>query len=192
MARRYPMWGYSCGAVGSAVRDQLRHLETVRGRRQLVALSDHRARGQDLTINLTNNLSIPVRSLTPTATIPTSLVIVGQFGGGLGTPRGATASPDPTRAAQTVDLAHRRTLRLRRIAPDTGFASAILLRGGAGGTARRRLTWEAQTSPGHLSARIGHSSIDSGADGSVRNSSGDHGAYRRYTPTRRGDQRFPP
>src|SRR5215469_16547085 len=55
--------------------------------------------GQDLNINLTNNLTF-----TPTTTgatvnnIPTSLVIVGQRGGGLGTPGGFTASPDHTNA----------------------------------------------------------------------------------------------
>src|SRR6266853_2336804 len=43
--------------------------------------------GQGLTINLTNSLSFAGGS------IPTSLVIVGQLGGGLGTPGGFTTSP---------------------------------------------------------------------------------------------------
>src|SRR6202158_115103 len=46
--------------------------------------------GQNLTINLTNNLSFtftPTGSTTPvTNTVPTSLGIVGHLGGGLGTP----------------------------------------------------------------------------------------------------------
>jgi len=50
-----------------------------------------------LTINLTNNLSF---GATPN-NIPTSLVIVGQLGGGLGTPGAYAASPDHTNA-QTV------------------------------------------------------------------------------------------
>jgi hypothetical protein len=40
--------------------------------------------GQALTITLVNNLSFPAGSLTPVTTVPTSLVIVGQLGGGLG------------------------------------------------------------------------------------------------------------
>jgi hypothetical protein len=42
-----------------------------------------------LTVNLTNKLP---------AGVPTSLIIVGQLGGGLGTPGGATQSPDHTNA----------------------------------------------------------------------------------------------
>jgi hypothetical protein len=41
--------------------------------------------GSSLSITLVNNLSFPVGSLTPTTSVPTSLVIVGQLGGGLGT-----------------------------------------------------------------------------------------------------------
>ncbi len=54
------------------------------------------ASGTSLTINLTNSLSFPVGSKTPTTNIPTSLVIVGQLGGGLGT---RTASCDSTSSA---------------------------------------------------------------------------------------------
>src|SRR4029077_11951461 len=56
--------------------------------------------GQDLQINLTNSLSFLNGN-----TVPTSLVIVGQLGGGLGTPAGpncagatCTTSPDNTNA----------------------------------------------------------------------------------------------
>src|SRR5437660_5216206 len=52
--------------------------------------------GQGLTINLTNNLSFTAG--TGTNTVPTSLVIVGQFGGGLGTTAISAASPDHTKA----------------------------------------------------------------------------------------------
>src|SRR5207302_10551402 len=48
--------------------------------------------GQNLTINLTNSLTFGGGS------IPTSLVIVGQLGGGLGTGATSTASPDHTNA----------------------------------------------------------------------------------------------
>jgi hypothetical protein len=52
--------------------------------------------GQDLTINLTNNLSFAAG--TGTNTVPTSLVIVGQLGGGLGNT--ATLKDSPTHATQ--------------------------------------------------------------------------------------------
>src|SRR4029077_14434224 len=45
--------------------------------------------GQILTINLTNSLSFSNGN-----TVPTSLMIVGQLGGGLGTTAPSTASPD--------------------------------------------------------------------------------------------------
>jgi len=49
--------------------------------------------GQGLTINLTNSLSFTPAGSTTANTIPTSIVIVGQVGGGLGTSRTTTASP---------------------------------------------------------------------------------------------------
>jgi len=49
--------------------------------------------GQDLTISLTNSLSFLNGN-----TVPTSLVIVGQLGGGLGTTATSTTSPDHTNA----------------------------------------------------------------------------------------------
>src|SRR6266550_6744155 len=54
--------------------------------------------GQILQINLTNNLTFTAG--TGTNTVPTSLVIVGQLGGGLGdvTQRTTTAAPDHTNA----------------------------------------------------------------------------------------------
>src|SRR6266550_4954203 len=48
--------------------------------------------GQGLTVNLTNSLSFAGGS------IPTSLVIVGQLGGGLGTTATSTSSPDHSNA----------------------------------------------------------------------------------------------
>src|SRR5439155_26463951 len=48
--------------------------------------------GNDLQINLTNNLPV----------VPTSIVIVGQLGGGLGNSSTSTASPDHTLAQSNV------------------------------------------------------------------------------------------
>jgi hypothetical protein len=52
--------------------------------------------GQGLQINLTNNLSFANGN-----SVPTSLTIVGQLGGGLGTPQGTTPAPDHSQA-QTI------------------------------------------------------------------------------------------
>src|SRR6266478_5084415 len=91
-----PMWGYSCGAAVAPA--------------TCVALNPHAPAaigttpagwspvvitvptGQALAINLTNSLSFGANS------VPTSLVIVGQLGGGLGTTATSTASPDHTNA----------------------------------------------------------------------------------------------
>jgi len=51
-----------------------------------------------LTINLTNNLSFPTITGGGTNTVPTSIVIVGQVGGGLGTASTRTLSPDHSNA----------------------------------------------------------------------------------------------
>ncbi len=88
-----PMWGYSCtgtlpanaqcaalnGATSSAVWSPV-----------IITVPS----GNSLQINLTNSLSFAVGSGATASTnnIPTSLTIVGQFGGGLGTPT-TVASP---------------------------------------------------------------------------------------------------
>src|ERR1700751_2443064 len=93
-----PMWGYSCGAVEAGSSASCSTLKPGAGAGVWSPILITVPSGQGLKINLQNNLSFPVGSLTPTTKIPTSLVIVGQFGGGLGTPGGSTASPDHTNA----------------------------------------------------------------------------------------------
>src|ERR1700730_13836946 len=91
-----PMWGYSCDATqvaGSTV--TCAPLNTVAATGGLWSPVVIRVpTGQDLQVNLTNNLSFGATANT----IPTSLVIVGQLGGGLGTTATSTASPDHTNA----------------------------------------------------------------------------------------------
>src|SRR6266404_300052 len=85
-----PMWGYSCGGITGTA------LPT--GSPSCAALNPAAATatpnltsttiwspvvitvptGQDLQINLTNNLSFPTSIATPPNSIPTSLMIVGQ------------------------------------------------------------------------------------------------------------------
>ncbi len=89
-----PMWGYSCGAV-------------VSGSTATCAATSHSGAawspvlitvptGSDLQINLTNNLTFANGN-----TVPTSLVIVGQLGGGLGTT--ATTTPSPAHNATSTE-----------------------------------------------------------------------------------------
>ncbi|HTF23840.1 MAG TPA: hypothetical protein VK937_07965 [Candidatus Limnocylindria bacterium] len=99
-----PMWGYTCGTValtGPGCRPlnlaaPAATATTPAGWSPVVITVPYVATGTSLTINLTNSLTFTGGG------IPTSLVIVGQFGGGLGTPGGFTAAPDHTNAQQTT------------------------------------------------------------------------------------------
>src|ERR1700730_14614434 len=84
-----PMWGYSCGAVvaASTATCVASNPTATAGVWSPVVITV--PAGQALTINLTNSLSFLNGN-----TVPTSLVIVGQLGGGLGTTATSTASPD--------------------------------------------------------------------------------------------------
>ena len=95
-----PMWGYTCSVTGTALTS---------GSQSCAATNTGAAgwspvvitvpSGQDLTISLTNNLPI-----TPGGSgIPTSLMIVGQLGGGLGSP---TSSCGSTYSGTEIGRAH--------------------------------------------------------------------------------------
>src|SRR5216684_3470672 len=103
-----PMWGYFCGAAltGSTAAcaalnpASVSTVATVPSTWSPVVITV--PTGQALTINLTNGLSFTAG--TGTNTLPTSLVIVGQLGGGLGdlTQRTTTAAPDHSLAQQVT------------------------------------------------------------------------------------------
>ena len=78
-----PMWGYSCGAPVSGSTATCSALNTAPGTTWSPVIITV-PMGQSLQINLTNSLPTPV---------PTSLMIVGQVGGGLGKDRTTTPSP---------------------------------------------------------------------------------------------------
>jgi hypothetical protein len=98
-----PMWGYSCGIVVSgstatcaasnpgavATPASTAGAAVMNGWSPVVITVPA---GQDLQINLTNNLSFTTTTAT-TNTVPTSLVILGQLGGGLGAGGKYVASP---------------------------------------------------------------------------------------------------
>jgi hypothetical protein len=83
-----PMWGYTCGAAGAITTASCRAANPSTTGWSPVVITV--ATGQTLQINLTNNLSFASGT-----SLPTSLVIVGQLGGGLGTP---TKIASPTHA----------------------------------------------------------------------------------------------
>ncbi|HEX9031736.1 MAG TPA: Ig-like domain-containing protein [Streptosporangiaceae bacterium] len=90
-----PMWGYSCVPVSANCAPLNPNAGS--GWSPVVITVPS---GQRLTINLTNNLTFPTATAGVSNTVPTSLVIVGQLGGGLGSQPART--PSPQHVAQGV------------------------------------------------------------------------------------------
>ena len=98
-----PMWGYFCsttvlpvGATCAALNPASNATLTTPATWSPVVITvPYNAAGTSLTISLTNNLSFLPTGATTANTVPTSLTIVGQVGGGLGdvTQRTTTLSP---------------------------------------------------------------------------------------------------
>jgi hypothetical protein len=90
-----PMWGYSCGTAASGSAATCAPLNPAAagtpGIWSPVVITVPTTATGGLQINLTNSLPTPPGATTG---IPTSIIIVGQIGGGLGTQRTTTASPD--------------------------------------------------------------------------------------------------
>src|SRR5438309_4149163 len=104
-----PMWGYSCQGVSGTATCAALNPAAATATANVTSSTIWSPvvitvpAGQDLQINLTNNLTFqpptpPSGTAPPANTVPTSLVIVGQLGGGLGTTATSTASPDHTNA----------------------------------------------------------------------------------------------
>src|SRR5579864_7447766 len=95
-----PMWGYSCGATvtGSTATCAALKKSLLAGQWSPVVITV--PTGQALTINLTNSLSFAAG--TGTNTVPTSIMIAGQIGGGLGDPTQRTTTPSPNHSGQGV------------------------------------------------------------------------------------------
>jgi Bacterial Ig domain len=108
-----PMWGYSCGTVATGSTATCAALNpnapaatttTPAGWSPVVVTVPYVSAGTSLTINLTNSLSFTPTGATTPNTVPTSMVIVGQVGGGLGVlgQRTTTTSPDHSQAQSNV------------------------------------------------------------------------------------------
>src|SRR5215469_8109513 len=89
-----PMWGYSCGPLvaGSTATCASANPNATGWSPVVITVPT----GSDLQINLTNNLTFA------TTNIPTSLLIVGQLGAGLGKLGERTTTPSPTHSGQGV------------------------------------------------------------------------------------------
>src|ERR1700686_5008093 len=96
-----PMWGYTCGAPVVNSGATCRALNPNAAWSPVVITVPA---GQDLEIELTNNLSFTPVGGPTRKTVPTSMMIVGQVGGGLGSlvQRTTTPSPDHSEAQSTV------------------------------------------------------------------------------------------
>ncbi|HMK31212.1 MAG TPA: hypothetical protein VK473_16130, partial [Terriglobales bacterium] len=94
-----PMWSYSCGAAVAGSTASCASLNPAVGAGWSPVVITVPT-GQDLQINLTNNLSFAAGA--GTNNIPTSLTIVGQLGGGLGDKSKRTTTPSPLHATQTL------------------------------------------------------------------------------------------
>src|SRR4051812_43962477 len=97
-----PMWGYSCGSPASNSTASCAALvkSSTGWSPVLITVPS----GQDLQINLTNNLTFTAPDSSVNK-VPTSLVIVGQLGGGLGSvgsgcAAGATCAASPEHPSQ--------------------------------------------------------------------------------------------
>src|SRR6516162_1599088 len=90
-----PMWGYRCGINASVTACRPLNPKAVANPSMWSPIVITASPNGSLTIKLTNNLSFPTSGTNPNNNIPTSLVIVGQVGGGLGdtTQRTLTDSP---------------------------------------------------------------------------------------------------
>ncbi|MGA7409950.1 MAG: hypothetical protein WBW33_05655, partial [Bryobacteraceae bacterium] len=95
-----PMWGYTCGTVVSGSTATCAKSNPAAAGWSPVVITV--PTGQGLTINLTNGLTFANSN-----SVPTSLVIVGQLGGGLGNSATSTPSPDHSgaQAATTWPIA---------------------------------------------------------------------------------------
>ena len=161
------MWGYSCGAAvggSTATCAKSNHCD------RLAPAGDYGSHG-------TGPAGQPHQQsqLGPRESVPTSLVMVGQLGGGLGivTQRTVTASPDHSNAQQTTWPIFEPAQRARR-----------RRRGRACSHSPRR--WRrsnhatdldgGQPAGGHVPDAVGHASVHPGSHGPVRNGGGDHGA----------------
>ena len=163
-----PMWGYSCGAVATGSTATCASLNSTAAAGSWSPVVITIPTGQALTINLTNNLSFAAG--TGTNGVPTSLMIVGQIGGGLGDANQRTTTASPDRAGPGRHVAHSQHRRHLH-ASDATQSRAVLrhrscprLNGGADLGTERIQRKRRSAAAGHVPARWARP-VRSGDDG---------------------------
>ena len=148
-----PMWGYTCGAVTAPATCASLSSNAAGWSPVVITIPT----GQSLQINLTNSLTFGANN------IPTSLVIVGQLGGGLGSTPQRTASPPHDPQGATWPVADPATTNTPPPQEDRVQSFATEVAGGATTT----LTW---TTP-----RAGTYLLESGTHPSIQGPMGLYG-----------------
>jgi hypothetical protein len=166
------MWGYTCGASAT---DNTIPSEYCHAANQAVQAANIAAgsannfnsgmwspvvitvtSGQDLQINLTNNLTFTSTGASTPNNIPTSIVIVGQLGGGLGSGGTSVASPPHNIQGTTWPIANTSAI----FAPPSqnprvqSFGTEVAV-----GTTATPLTWKAPAPGTYLLESGTHPSI---------------------------------
>lgn len=149
-----PMWGYTCGAVvsGSTATCAASNPAATGWSPVVITVPS----GQALAINLTNNLKFTAPDSTVNA-IPTSIVIVGQLGGGLGGAPVKVDSPAHENYSTSWPIAATGPVFVPPSQPQRvqSFATEV-----AGGTATTNaLTWNALNPGTYLMESGTHPSI---------------------------------
>src|SRR5215469_11462358 len=101
-----PMWGYRCGINPSVTVCRPLNPKATANPAVWSPIVINASPAGNLTINLTNNLTFPTSDSNNSNQVPTSLVIVGQLGGGLGGKPTTTDSPTHDAQGATWPIAN--------------------------------------------------------------------------------------
>ncbi|HKV81700.1 MAG TPA: choice-of-anchor D domain-containing protein [Candidatus Sulfotelmatobacter sp.] len=148
-----PMWGYSCGTAvaGSTATCAALNTHAPVGAWSPVVITV--PSGQSLAINLTNSLVFNGNA------IPTSIVIAGQLGGGLGKPGTSNASPAHENLSTTWPIANTGPVFVPPSQPNRVQSFATEVAGGTATAVGSPLTWTAPRPGTYLLESGTHPSI---------------------------------
>ncbi|GAC1328783.1 MAG: hypothetical protein NVSMB15_00530 [Steroidobacteraceae bacterium] len=155
-----PMWGYSCGAAVTGSTATCAALNAAAGLNWSPVVITVPT-GQDLQINLTNKLP----------GVPTSLTIVGQLGGGLGT--SGTKAPGPPHAPQGVTWSTANTGANFNPPPQPSRVQSFASEVATGATSS--LCWGPSCTPASPALKPGTYLIESGTHPSIQGPMGLYG-----------------
>ncbi|MBV9148087.1 MAG: hypothetical protein JO065_19380, partial [Acidobacteria bacterium] len=148
-----PMWGYTCGTAVTGSTATCAALNPKASGWSPVVITV--PTGQGLTINLTNNLSFTPAGSTTANTVPTSIVVIGQVGGGLGT--SPTYVPSPVHNQQQATWPIANTGAVNNPPPQGPRVQSFATEVAAGATTS--LTWAAPRPGTYLLESGTHPSI---------------------------------